>query len=214
MYNKFLFLIIVIFIIIITIIIIYYSKNELIEKFTQPAPFINFPALSNTAEITLLYPNNNATVNTNKAVSIREKYSALPDNIIDNLSFNGYGITYIHSSFNYRSEANRNSCITALINNNITLELLSSSTTGAINNYIKFILPDRIQFRELKIKIGGLNDTYKTKIFVYAFNIEDNKMYKIKTNSIITGEILTLSVLDNAIITFDNLIIFSCLYNF
>ena len=213
MYNKFLFLIIVIFIIIITIILIYYSNNELIEKFTQQnvisAPFINFPALSNTAEITLLYPNNNATVNTNKAISIREKYSALPENIsMENLSFNGYGITYIQSSFNYRSEANRNSCISALINSNITLELLSFSTVGTINNYIKFILPDRIQFRELKITIGGLNDTYKTKIFVYAFNIEDNKMYKIKTNSIITGEILTLSVLDNAIITFDNLIIF------
>ena len=144
MYNKFLFLIIVIFIIIITIILIYYSNNELIEKFTQQnvisAPFINFPALSNTAEITLLYPNNNATVNTNKVISIREKYSALPENIsMENLSFNGYGITYIHSSFNYRSEANRNSCISALINSNITLELLSFSTVGTINNYINVI---------------------------------------------------------------------------
>jgi len=216
MYNKFLFLILIVVIFIIIITFIYYNKNEIIEKFTDPPSLIiNFPALSSSAVITTIYPKENIS---NPPVSIREKYDVTASISTSNISINGYGITYINSSFVYVSNNNLNqpiipspnNTISSLFNNINSITLKTPS--NIINNYISIILPDKFQFLKIDITIAGGATGYDNKIFLYAYQLSNRSMYKITTTASSSGDVLTISVNNTNgtydIITFDNLIIY------
>lgn len=221
MYNKFLFLILIVIVFIIIITFIYYNKNDLKEKFTEPEPLmLNFPALSNTAEITIIYPKVNVP---NPPVSIREKYDVTARSATSNISTDGYGVTYVNSSFIYVQPNNLNqpilgniyipspnNTISSLFNNETSVTLRSPN--NANNNYISIILPDKFQFLKTVIKLSGSASGYDSKIFVYAFQLSNRSMYKINSIPSIADNTITLSVGNTNgiydIITFDNLIIY------
>jgi hypothetical protein len=183
------------------------NNNQKIEKFDDSVlkPANNYPALSNTAVITLI--NYNMDKTTDKKLNIQEKYDVVAASSLDNLGTNGYGTTYINSSFMFNVEPNTNSSISSLFNNTISLKL--NSFNSSTNNYISIIFPEKFQFKRIEMQLdSNLIENYITnkKIYLYAFNNANNNYYQIKTTPTLNDNILILSL--NGVITFNNLIIF------
>jgi hypothetical protein len=183
------------------------NNNQKIEKFDDSVlkPANNYPALSNTAVITLI--NYNMDKTTDKKLNIQEKYDVVAASSLDNLGTNGYGTTYINSSFMFNVEPNANSSISSLFNNTISLKL--NSFNSSTNNYISIIFPEKFQFKRIEMQLdSNLIENYITnkKIYLYAFNNANNNYYQIKTTPTLNDNILILSL--NGVITFNNLIIF------
>lgn len=211
--NKLLLLLIIIFLAIFIITIILFiknNKNHKIEKFDN-ASYMNYPRIYKPSsgdiyDISILYytsPTDIAKLN-RRGVNLSEKYDFIASSSVNNLSISGYGTYYINSTF-YISDPlpSPTNCISSLLNNETAIIKLNSPNLG--ENLIAIQYPERFQFKSIELTLKNDNNAetiLKNKIGLFSYI--NKAPYRIQTNAIFNNNKITLNLINDDIIIFDN----------
>jgi hypothetical protein len=187
------------------------NTNHKIEKF-EVSQYMNFPRIilpqsSDTYAISILYytkPTDTVKLS-KRGINLSEKYDYIASSAPNNLGINGYGTYYINSTFYMNNPLpSPTNCISALFNNNTNSTIKLIATEPAKNeNMISITYPERFQFKSIELTLKtDAKPILENNVGLFTYI--DKNSYHLKTNAIFNNNKITLNLINDDIIIFDN----------